>query len=89
MLAERTATKSEDARYFIIEIAYAELQLVKKQQKLSDLLSGPEMAGIATYEFDGQEYDRLVVEDVRLKQQQVELARKAIAQTEKIVRQPA
>ena len=64
--------------YYASEISDAEFQLLTKQQKLSDLLTGPEMAGIATYEFDGQEYDRLVVEDVRLKQQQVTIAEKGV-----------
>ena len=81
LLKERTAINSNDSvSFYLSQINTAELQLLKKQKKLSDLLTGPEMAGTATYEFDGQEYDRLVVEDVRLKQQQVELAKKALDQ---------
>jgi RND family efflux transporter MFP subunit len=43
-----------------------------------DLLTKDEYNGVAAYEFEGQLYDRLVVQDVRLKEQQLKAAQKAV-----------
>jgi HlyD family secretion protein len=60
-------------------------ELDRQNQKLQDLLSQDEYAGVAPYEvksliIGGERYDRLLVEDIRMKQQQVLLAEKAVEQ---------
>ncbi len=68
------------------------LELAEQNQKLQDLLAKDEYAGVAPYEvksftIGGQRYDRLVVDDVRMKQQQVLLAEKAIEQAKANIEQ--
>ena len=60
-------------------------ELDRQNQKLQDLLSQDEYAGVAPYEvksliIGGERYDRLLVEDIRMKQQQVLLSEKAVEQ---------
>ena len=86
LMGERVAIRSdESASYYLSQINTAQMLLYKKQKDLIDLLTGsetgPVMAGIATYEIGGQEYDRLVVQDVRMKELAVEAAQKAVDQT--------
>ena len=45
---------------------------------MAQLLSGPEYAGVVTYDILGQTYDRLTVEDVRIKELEVEAAQKSV-----------
>jgi HlyD family secretion protein len=68
------------------------LELAEQNQKLQDLLAKDEYAGVAPYEvksftIGGQRYDRLVVDDVRMKQQQVLLDEKAIEQAKADIEQ--
>jgi HlyD family secretion protein len=58
-----------------------------QQKKLQDLLAKDEYTGVATYEIGGQKYDRLIVEDVRMKEQQVQLAQQTIEQVKLTVEQ--
>ncbi len=86
MMAERIALNSEgSADYYLSQIKTAQAQLIKQQKDLLDLLTGSEtgtvMAGVATYEIGGQEYDRLVVQDVRMKELAVEVAQNVVDQT--------
>lgn len=58
-----------------------------QQKKLQELLTKDEYAGVATYEIGGQRYDRLIVEDVQLKEQQVQIAQQTIDQVKETVEQ--
>jgi HlyD family secretion protein len=62
-------------------------ELESQQKKMQDLLFKDEYNGVATYEIGGQRYDRLIVEDVRLKEQQVQIARETIKQAGQTVDQ--
>ena len=77
----------EGAQYWKVEQANYQMELGKQQQKLTELLAKDEYAGIAVYEIQGEKYDRLVVEDVRLKQQQVLIAQQTIDQAKLNVQQ--
>lgn len=77
----------------------AQGELYNQQQKLKTLLNQTEYAGVVTYNIQGQTYDRLTVEDVHLKelavesaqlsvteaQQNIELAKRSLDQTNKAV----
>ncbi len=67
-----------DFNYWATFLAQSQADLVKNQDKLAKLLAKDEYVGIATYEIEGQKYDRLVVEDVRLKEQQVKAAQQGV-----------
>ena len=86
MMAESIALDSKESiAYYIAQINTAQMQLVNKQKDLLDLLTGsetgPVMAGVATYEIGGQEYNRLVVADARTKEVALEAAQKAVDQS--------
>ena len=63
-------------------LASIQLELLNQQNKLQTLLSQPQYAGVITYNILGQTYDRLTVEDVRLKQLAVESAQLSITQAQ-------
>ncbi len=96
------ATASNDASGISVMtsfLASLQVELLREQNKLQTLLSQPEYAGVLSYNIFGQTYDRLTVEDVRLKelavesaqlsvtqaQQNIELAKHALDQTGKAV----
>ena len=78
---------SESAKYWRQKIPEYEGELAKKQKKLADLLAEEEYTGAVTYNIMGQKYDRLTVQDVRMKQLQVEIAQQAIEQAEQTIEQ--
>jgi RND family efflux transporter MFP subunit len=63
-------------------LASIQIELLNQQYKLQTLLSQPQYAGVLTYNILGQTYDRLTVEDVRLKQLAVESAHLSITQAQ-------
>ena len=70
---------SDGLAYWTPRIAQLQLVVLEKQQKLADLLSKTEFAGEFLY-LQGQKYDRLAVEDARIKQLQVTAAEQAVEQ---------
>jgi HlyD family secretion protein len=65
--------------YWNPRIAQLEMSVLQKQQKLADLLAKDEFAGEFLY-LQGQKYDRLLVEDARIKQLQVTAAQQSVQQ---------
>ena len=51
------------------------------------MLAKDQYTGVATYEIGGQRYDRLIVEDVRMKEKQVQIAQQTIDQVKQTVEQ--
>jgi len=79
------AKASDDASGISVMTSYLaslQIELLNQQTKLQTLLSQPEYAGVVTYNIMGQTYDRLTVEDLRLKQLAVESAQLSINQAE-------
>jgi HlyD family secretion protein len=66
-----------------VYIQELESEMAKQQNKLSALLSTSEYAGANSLSYDvlGQTYDRLTVEDARMKQLAVETAQKVVDQS--------
>jgi HlyD family secretion protein len=69
---------SSEVEYWKEQMEYYGADLSKYQNKLAELLNKEEYNGIASYEFEGQTYDRLIVEDVRIKQQQLKIAQQSV-----------
>jgi HlyD family secretion protein len=63
--------------YWTSIIGQAEINVAKRQRDLADLLGKQQYSGQFLY-LSGQTYDRLVVEDARIKQQQVTAAQQAV-----------
>jgi HlyD family secretion protein len=83
-----------DVTYLNQYIADNYAQLAKEQKKLADLLNKDAYSGTATYinsaaiyDVNGKQIDRLIVEDIRLKEQQIETAQKSIDQAKQTVEQ--
>jgi HlyD family secretion protein len=72
--------------YWAGRIGRLQLDLLEKQKKLADLLSQDEFAGQYLY-LAGQKYDRLLVEDARLKKLQVDSAQKTVDQFQHTIEQ--
>jgi HlyD family secretion protein len=70
---------NEGVQYWATRIPQLKADLLQKQQDLAELLSKDEFIGQFLY-LSGQKYDRLVVEDVRIKQSQVTAAQQAVQQ---------
>jgi HlyD family secretion protein len=64
-----------------------ENKLYQHQKELADLLSGDVYSGsnALTYNIGGQTYDRLTVEDARIKELALEVARQSVAQSQDVV----
>jgi|WetSurMetagenome_2_1015567.scaffolds.fasta_scaffold48839_3 HlyD family secretion protein len=75
----------EGATYWKMQKANYQMELARNQKKLAELLVKPEFTGVATYEIEGQTYDRLVVEDVRLKQLALQSAQQSVEQAKENV----
>jgi HlyD family secretion protein len=73
------------ASYWKQEKANSQIELVRIQNRLAKLLSGDEFTGVATYEIEGQKYDRLVVADVRMKQLALTSAQQSVEQAKQNV----
>jgi HlyD family secretion protein len=70
---------NETVQYWAMRIPQLQADLLQKQKDLADLLSKDEFVGQFLY-INGQKYDRLVVEDARIKQLQVEAAQQVVQQ---------
>jgi RND family efflux transporter MFP subunit len=86
-LQEAVAMKEDSADYWREQIVYYNAQLAKKQKKLADLLAKEEYTAALTYDIMGQTYDRLTVQDVRMKQLRVDVANQSIEQARQNVEQ--
>jgi len=73
--------------YWIDQINNYQADLARYQNKLAELLAKDINVDIATYEIGGQKYDRLIVEDVKIKQQQISIAQKAVEQAKQGIQQ--
>ena len=76
----KASDDTDGVRIMTSYLASLEAELIKLQAKLQTLLTQPEYAGTVTYNIMGQTYDRLTVEDVRLKQLAVESAELSVTQ---------
>ncbi len=87
MLARDAQVRNDPdaANYWKQEKSNAQIELARNQTKLMKLLSGDEFTGVATYEIEGQTYDRLVVEDVRMKQLTLISAQQSVEQAKQNV----
>jgi RND family efflux transporter MFP subunit len=82
-IQETLATSERDAAdYWARQINSYRTELNDQNKKLADLLDNDEYQGqgALTYNIMGQTYDRLTVEDVRMKQLQVESAQQSVDQ---------
>ena len=82
----RFAAAAGDSEGSVNSIQYAkelETEMAKYNQKLAELLGESEYTGMNSilYDIYGQKYDRLVVQDVRMKELAVEAAQKVVDQT--------
>jgi RND family efflux transporter MFP subunit len=75
----------DGANYWKMQKAGYQVELARNQKRLAELLAKNEFTGVATYEFEGQTYDRLVVEDVRIKQLALESAQQSVDQAKQNV----
>jgi RND family efflux transporter MFP subunit len=75
----------DGAQYWKTEKLNYQTDLLKNQNKLAELLAKDEFTGVATYEIQGQKYDRLVVVDVRMKQLQLQSAQQSVEQAKQNV----
>jgi HlyD family secretion protein len=82
----RIYSDSDRIAYWLPKIAQLEIAVLEKQQKLADLLSKEEFTGEFLYIL-GQKYDRLLVEDARIKKLQVDLAQQTVTQADLSVEQ--
>jgi HlyD family secretion protein len=83
---DRIYSDTESAQYWSSRILQLQYNLVQYQQKLADLLSKAEFSGDFIY-LQGQKYDRLAVEDARIKQLQVTSAQQGVQQAEQNIEQ--
>jgi len=81
-LKEARSIESDAKEYWMEALANYEIELAKYQNKLAELLSQDEYTGVVLYNIYGQKYDRVTLEDIRLKQLQVESAELSIQQAE-------
>jgi len=82
-IQETLATSERDAAdYWARQVNSYRTELNDQNKKLADLLDNDEYQGqgALTYNIMGQTYDRLTVEDVRMKQLQVESAQQSVDQ---------
>ena len=82
-IQETLATSERDAAdYWARQVNSYRTELNDQNKKLADLLDNDEYQGqgALTYNIMGQTYDRLTVEDARMKQLQVESAQQAVDQ---------
>jgi HlyD family secretion protein len=82
----RIYSDSDRLAYWLPQIAQLQITVLEKQQKLAELLAKAEFAGDFLY-IQGQKYDRLVVEDARIKQLQVNAAQQSVQQAAQSVEQ--
>jgi HlyD family secretion protein len=76
---------SNEMDFWKEQMEHYSADITKYQKKLAELLAKEEYTGIATYEIGGQKYDRLIVEDVRIKQQQLKIAQQAVEQASQTI----
>jgi macrolide-specific efflux system membrane fusion protein len=77
-IAVGNLSNTADLKYWNQYLLNAQADVLKRQTDLAKLLAKDQYAGIATYELEIQKYDQLIVDDVRLKQKQVDAAQQAI-----------
>jgi RND family efflux transporter MFP subunit len=81
---DRKYGNSEAGPYWAFRIAQLQYAVYEKQMKLVDLLGKAEYSGEYLY-LSGQKYDRLAVEDARIKQLQFTSAQQTVQQAEQNV----
>jgi RND family efflux transporter MFP subunit len=69
---------AEEADYWRERYEGFEAESGRQSLKLAKLLAKDEYGGVATYEIEGEKYDRLIVEDVQLKARQIKIAEESI-----------
>ncbi len=67
-----------ELEYWNQQILIYQADKIKHESKLAELLAEEEYAGITTYEIAGQKYDWSVIEDLKIKQQQIQIAQKSV-----------
>ncbi len=76
--------------FFMLPLGISEggmADLASKIQDLSDLLDKPEYADVLTYDILEEKYDTLTVENIRIKQLQVELAQQTLDKSQDTIDQ--
>ena len=71
---------ASNSGYWVERIRNASKDLAQKKRDLAYLLGQEEYSGVLTYDILSQKYDRLVVEDARIKQRLVEAAELSVLQ---------
>ncbi|MDP2917023.1 MAG: HlyD family efflux transporter periplasmic adaptor subunit, partial [Dehalococcoidia bacterium] len=74
------STPNESNNYWRQQITIGRTNMTSKKKELSELLGKPEYSGLLTYDILLQKYDRLVIEDARIKQRQLEAAELSVVQ---------
>jgi HlyD family secretion protein len=87
MAAAQSANDANSSGYWSKMVANYRLDLAKKNKDLSDLLGKVEYTGTITYDIMGQKYDRLTVEDMKMKQLQVDAAQKTLDKSQSSIDQ--
>ncbi len=83
----RNSNDATAANNLTTYIANAQRDLGNQQKKLSLLLGQAEYAGVVTYDILGQTYDRLTIEDARMKQLAVESAQLTLDKSQDSINQ--
>jgi multidrug efflux pump subunit AcrA (membrane-fusion protein) len=79
-MREAVLIGTDGKEYWQNNLEKYEKDLAEYKEILSDLLSQDEYSGIVLYDIYGQKYDRVTLEDIRLKQLKVESAELAVSQ---------
>jgi HlyD family secretion protein len=77
-IAVGNQSNTSDLKYWTQYLVNAQADVARYQSDLAKLLAKDQYAGIATYELEIQKYDELIVDDVQLKEKQVEAAQQAV-----------
>ena len=80
--AQKLSLGSDEKQYWVMQLQRYELDLLKYQKDLADLLSHDEYSGVIMYDIYGQKYDRATLEDIRIKQLRVESAELGVQQAQ-------
>jgi multidrug resistance efflux pump len=87
-LAEaQNAADYNEAGYWSKMVESTRTDLARKNKDLSDLLGKADYSGIITYDVMGQAYDKLTVQDMKMKQLQVDSAQQTIDKSQAAIDQ--
>jgi HlyD family secretion protein len=87
MAEAQNANDANSSGYWSKMVANYRLELAKRNKDMAELLGKVEYAGTITYDIMGQKYDRLTVEDMRMKQLQVESAQQTLDKSQSSIDQ--